>query len=102
MVKKNYKDNDGINHITIVPSEYEDASIGVPVDAYAILDEFYSNKIPLEFRQRLYSQLWDVGLREPSDFAQKGAGDKYRQALRHAITSDSTDAIRFVLDTISN
>lgn len=99
-VKKNHTTDDGVNHITLVPSAYEDASIGVPVDVYHILDEFYGNKIPETFRQRLYKQLWDVGLREPNDFIASDAKERYRQALRHAIASDSTDAVRFILDTI--
>lgn len=99
-VKKNHTTDDGVNHITLVPSAYEDASIGVPVDVYHILDEFYQ-ECPKEFRTRLYKQLWDVNLREPSDFLASDAKTRYMQALRHAIASDSTDAIRFILDTIS-
>lgn len=99
-VKKQFVDDDGINRLSIVPSEYEQAEIGVPVDAFHILDSFYGDKIPATFRQRLYKQLWDVGLREPSDFLASDAGNRYKQALRHAIASDATDAIRYILDSI--
>lgn len=100
IVKKQFVDEDGLNRLSILPSEYEQAEIGIPIDVYHILDEFYGNKIPATFRQRLYAQLWDVNLREPSDFLASDATNRYKQALRHAIASDSTDAIRFVLNTI--
>lgn len=99
-VKKQFVDDDGINRLSIVPSEYENAEIGVPVDVFHILDSFYGDKAPATLRQRLYKMLWDVGLREPSDFLAHDVGDRYKQALRHAIASDSTDAIRYILDTI--
>lgn len=101
MPKKSFKDDDGINRLSVVPSEYEDAKLGVPADVYDTLDEFYQ-ECPKEFRTRLYDMLWQVGLKEPSDFLLPDVGNKYKQALRHAIASDATDAIRFVLDTIKS
>lgn len=100
MPKKQFRDDDGINHVSLVKSEYEDASIGIPIDVYHILDEFYADNIPPSFRQRLYDQLWNIELREPQDFLKPDAKQRYMQALRHAIASDAVDATRFILDKL--
>ena len=99
MIKIDYTDSDGLRRRVLVKSEYDNPEKGIPCDIFEVLKEFYADASS-EFRMKLFTRLWDVGLIEPHHLASADANKKYRQALNSSLARDSVDAIRFVMNIL--
>lgn len=92
------EDGQGLPTRVIVPEEAR-AGEGVPIELP--LDMIYGH-LPVEFRKRLYTALWEQGLIEAKDFLQPGADQAYKRAIMSIIKIDWLKIKQLAQETISH
>lgn len=95
-----YTDYEGIPHRVAIP-EGEDIppEQGIPVSLD--LDMLYED-LPVEFRKKLYVNLWQAGLITACDYTQPGASETFRRAFLAVIRSDFMDVLTLAREVCNN
>lgn len=89
-VKVDYRDDRGIMHRVLVPSEDAQREEGIPLSLD--IERLYSH-MPSEFVARLSVALFARGLVEPADFLKPGGHELTRDAVLDVVREDALSII---------